>query len=137
MFYHETMKMINEDYEKRQNKKFKSSTKPDDQQVDLENPPLPDYHYFKKLYCPNCTKEHLERDCDKSGGRGDKWNCKQGIGNELHWVTETGNSAFLKGRAKRMNRFRMTDRNCTKLGSYSKEKSVYDVEITPERIVAE
>lgn len=33
-----------------------------------------------------------------------------------------GNPAFLKGKARRMARFKMTDRNCTKLGSYSKSK---------------
>lgn len=80
------MQLINEDYEIRQKKKFKSNAVAD--QVDLENPPLPDHHFASKRYCPNCTREHLEKDCDKSGGRGERWNCATSLNRELHWVTE-------------------------------------------------
>lgn len=36
----------------------------------LETPPLPDYHHNKKLYCPNCTREHLEMHCKERSNRG-------------------------------------------------------------------
>ena len=82
----------------------------------MENPPIPDYHHNQKLYCPECTKPHLISGCDKNyrGGRGPQ--------KEIDWASEQ-NSAFLKGKAKRMAKFRYTDRNMTKLGSYSKSKT--------------
>ena len=76
----------------------------------MESPPIPDYHFAGKLYCPECTREHSQFDCPK-----------QKKGHSSHYEME-GNPAFLKGKARRMARFKMTDRNTTKLGSYSKSK---------------
>jgi hypothetical protein len=73
----------------------------------MENPPIPDYHKFSKVYCPECTKPHLISDCDKNfkGRRPQK---------ETDWEAEQ-NPAFLKGKAKRMAKFKFVDRNMTKL----------------------
>ena len=76
----------------------------------MESPPIPDYHFPGKLYCPECTRDHSLYDCPK-----------QKKGHSSQWELE-GNPAFLKGKARRMARFKMTDRNTTKLGSYSKSK---------------
>ena len=78
-------------------------------EIDLENPPLPQHHRIGKIYCPVCTREHLERDCDKSQGKGEKWACtnKNQLNADFHWSTMGANGqAYLKGRAKRMARFR-------------------------------
>ena len=111
---------MQKDYELRQSKKYKSSNKCE---VDLENPPLPEHHRFNKLYCPVCTREHCEKDCDKSGGRGDKWSCKGTA--DFHWSTMgTSGQAFLKGRAKRMAKFRQSERDGTKYTGAKEQEDV-------------
>jgi hypothetical protein len=119
-FFKKTQKLIQDDYLLRQKKKQERKYKPKDDEVDMECPPIPDYHFAGKLYCPECTREHSLLDCPKQ---------KKGHNNS--WELE-GNPAFLKGKARRMARFKLTDRNTTKLGSYSKSKQKVQTAIKNE-----
>ena len=77
--------MIDDDYHSRQKKKYNKKAlstyeryfgRKDGENAEneeksiLETPPLPDYHHNKKLYCPNCTREHLEMHCKERSSRG-------------------------------------------------------------------
>ena len=127
-FFQKTQSQLNDDYRERTQKRSEKRFKPKEDDVDMENPPIPDYHDHLKLYCPECTREHTLQNCDSRNRRGGDRGKSAGQIRETDWGSEQ-NPAFLQGRARRMAKFRYVDRNQTRLGacpiqgSFSKDKS--------------
>jgi hypothetical protein len=123
-FFFPTLEVVEQDFNRRKVERMKTNEK-----FDLDRPPIPDDHRVGKIYCPVCLKEHLEKDCEKSGGKGDRWNCKNAH-SDFHWSTMGfSGQQYLKGRQKRLAKFREAERKHLYPAKVAKPKPEEKMEI--------